>query len=85
VTLDLLSERDPFRDRFVRFVAMFGSTVAAAAILIVAMYVAEQASFEPEAGLVVVGFLAIDLLVFGWVVRRFEITPPRAFREVEDG
>lgn len=54
-------------------------------ILLVAMFLAELASFEPVAGLAVVAFIATDALVFRWLVRRFEIPPPPAFREVEDG
>jgi hypothetical protein len=77
VTLDWIP------DRLVRFATVVGSTVAAAAILMVAMTVADQLGYGAEGGLVVVAFVATDLLVFSWLVRRFEITPPRAFREVD--
>ena len=83
MTLDLLPERDPYPDRLVRFAAAVGSMVAAVVILAVAIVVAEQAGYGRETGLVVVAFVATDLLVFSWLVRRFEITPPRAFREVD--
>lgn len=76
-------QRDPLRERVVRTVVTVGSLLITGVIILGAMFAARALGYPMEAAAVLIAVFALDLHVFRFLVRRLDIRPPRAFREVE--
>lgn len=63
---------------------MFGSLIMALVIIAGIVTIVAWFGMSREVGLAAVAVLSTDALVFRWGIRKFDITPPKAFREAQE-
>jgi len=62
---------------------MLGSLAVTLVVITAAVEALAQLGVNREMTVVAVAIFAVELHVFDWGVDRFDITPPKEFREVE--
>lgn len=77
------TERAPRRERIKRLVWMLGSLGFTFWVVVLSQYPALWLGYDARLGPIVVGFLAVDYLIWQWGVDYFDLVPPKEFREVE--
>lgn len=72
------------REKAIGWAWMFGSLFVSVLIITGLMALTDALVGEHLMGLAVAAIVAVDLLVFQWGARKFDITPPKEFREATE-
>lgn len=75
------SERAPRRERVKRMAWELGSLAVSVVVITAAVVALAKLGVDPTTTVVAVAIIAVDFHIFGWGVDRFDITPPKEFRD----
>ena len=79
-----MTNQAAFHERAKRTAWLFGALILTGALLITASLIVRGLGYPMEAVPVVVSVLLLDYHIWSWGVKRFDITPPKEFREATE-